>query len=55
MIALELYCDGAVIDTAPRKVQGICKSCDSITDRETLAAGETVWAFECERCDHTAH
>jgi|AntDeeMinimDraft_6_1070357.scaffolds.fasta_scaffold00384_15 DNA replicative helicase MCM subunit Mcm2 (Cdc46/Mcm family) len=54
-MALELYCDGAVIDTTPHTAHGTCKSCDATTDRQTRPAGETVWAFECENCDPAEH
>jgi predicted RNA-binding Zn-ribbon protein involved in translation (DUF1610 family) len=49
-MAIELYCDGAVIDDTTEEKRGVCRSCDQVTDREVRSAGETTWSFECDQC-----
>lgn len=51
-MAIEMYCDGFVLDDTTEPKEGICIHCDSVTDRQERGFSTGyLWKFICDSCD----
>lgn len=49
-MAIEKYCDGAVLDHTQPK-HGTCSDCGTVTNRRVKGPLDTAYRFECDECD----